>query len=285
MALNVLSRWLSRQFFKHSRNKIQLTKYSLLIGTKNGLYYLSENRSDLILPGEFYGIAVNNNQFWVFQKKNSQGQILYYSDRINNQPQIILNGLSPGCHQIEYYNQELYITDTYNNCIIKYNLSTEKMSEYYPLGKLLKGRESENYGHINSITFHKDKVYVLAHNETKKTGKNSRILVLNHNLELTNIIDTISKNAHNIVFYQGNLLVCNSLNQTLLVNNKNKEYHLATFTRGLEIVGDNILVGGSDYSERKKRSIKGGHIILLDEDYKNIDRIRMPGMVQEIRKI
>ncbi|QTL99723.1 hypothetical protein GM661_18070 [Iocasia frigidifontis] len=260
-----------------------------IVATKRGLFILRNNKLYKILQGRFYGITKYNDNLYIFERLgNLKGRIIHLALNKNYSFQkdgkILIDNISPGCHQIDFINNYLYITDSYNNRILKCDLQNIDCDEFYPLGKLKNGRNSKNYGHINSI-YKKEKEFLLmCHNETTKTGRNSEILVLDENLNINRKIDTKASNAHNIVKYKEQLFYCDSMNMSLMKNGV-QVFRGKHFMRGLSVTDEYLLVGGSDYAKRNKRTKVNGYIYILDHKFRLIDSYLIPGMVQEIRRI
>jgi hypothetical protein len=158
------------------------------------------------------------------------------------------------------------------------------VQQRYPLGSLEEGRKSANYAHINSVYGFSDRIYLVCHNETKKTGKLSQIAVLDHSIEVRELIMTKARNAHHVGMYKGQTYCCDSLGGGLLCDGKTV-FTTDLFTRGLSISDDGILLGGSEYAARSKRESASGAIFLLDHDFNLQQMIQLPGMVQEIRRL
>lgn len=256
----------------------------LIIATKNGLYILENNHLYKILNGEYYGITLYGNNTYIFEKINNKGRIIAFKKSIcvKQKYEIFIDDISPGCHQIDFIDNYLFITDTYNNRLLKYNLDGDKINEYYPLGKLSNSRESHNYSHINSIYGFRESIYILCHNESKKTGKKSEIIKLNNKMKVIKKIKIDALSAHNCVIYDDKILVCDSLNKRLIYDNI-EVLKCNLFTRGLSVFNDLIFVGGSEYANRDKREFAKGAIFVLDNNFNLIDKVKMPAMVQEIR--
>lgn len=257
----------------------------IVVATKNGLYVLNEGKLSRILGGEFYGITKFKDQIYVFEKAKEKGRVIILDQRFENDFfEVLIDDLSLGCHQIDIIQSKLFITDTYNNRILIYDIKGELLDVKYPIGKLKYGRSSANYGHINSMYEYKDQIYLLCHNESKKTSRKSEILKLDKELELIDRFSVEAFSAHNCVFYESELIICDSLNNSVISNNKIK-FKSNFFTRGISITKTHILIGGSEYSSRSARSYASGVIFVLDCNFQLIEEISIPGMVQEIRNI
>lgn len=269
------------------RASLKSKKY--IIATKNGLYLFDNDRDYKLLNGRFYGIAKYNDIIYVFERVGDlKGRILKLTfDKKYNfdkKVDVVIDDLSPGCHQIDIFDEYLYITDTYNNRILKYNIYDMSFKEFYPLGKLENGRGSENYAHINSIYKHKEHFYLMCHNETTKTDNESEILRTDNYFNIIEIINTSSVNAHNILIYDDKIYHCDSMNKQLKSENE-VVFEGDYFTRGLSYDGELFIVGGSEYAKRSERTKVNGYIYVLNDNLNLLDNFEVPGMVQEIRRI
>ena len=264
-----------------------------LISTKNGLFYIENYFLFKIMNGEFYGITVvSKSQFLIYQKGLNTGKIFLLTKENNNfvYKKTILNNLSNGIHQIDLVDDKLFIANTYNNSIdiYKYDnvlISLTKMDEIFPDGKLLIGRKSKNYLHLNSVYFKKGLLYALSHNETSKSNKPSEIFIYDlKTKKIVKKIKTSSGNAHNILVHKKNLFHLDSMNKEIKVNNLSF-LKLDKFLRGLSVSNDFITVGGSDYAKRVNRNSAKGCIYFLSHNSEILEIVNIDGMVQEIRKI
>lgn len=279
-------------FTKISYNEVTLRNRneipgSYLVATKKGLYHLKNSKMFLVMEGQFYGITLHNNRVFVFQKINRKGRLIEFyisNEGILYHSNVIMMQLSEGCHQIDWINGQLLIMDSYNNRILSFNLSTGGSKGFFPLGYLREGRQSHNYAHMNSILKVENYYLLYCHNETKKTGRPSSILVLSEPQNVLKEIQTTDENGHNIVAFQGRLYHCDSMNGTLKADSE-VVFKCPHFTRGLSINKDVIIVGGSEYAERSQRQFATGHLYVLSLDHKLLDDFPMPGMVQEVRRI
>lgn len=257
-----------------------------LISTKNGLFFNRKNYLIKILDGEFYGIG-REKYTYVYQNQGIKGRILKIdikNDNIKN-IEVFLENIDPGCHQMEIDKGKIYLTNTHKNSILIIEIKNKKITEKFPIGKIISREKSRNYGHINSIFFD-NKIYLLAHNDSVRTKKNSEILIFDINFNLLDRKKTSAKSAHNIVKYDNKIIVCDSLNKRLIdVENNQTLAEFDLFTRGISINKDEILIGGSEYKSRIKRNFSIGKIYVLNKDFKVIREEKLPGMVQEIRCI
>jgi len=262
---------------------------NFLVATKRGLYQIRENKLYLLLKGNFYGVAQTKQRIFAFERIGRKGRIITLDTTDTHtiaNASVYLRNLSPGCHQMDIYKGMLFVCDTYNNRVLKIDLFNKEIrGAYYPLGQLSNGRQSGNYGHINSIYLRESETFALCHNETTKTHKPSQIIILGHDFSVQNIIDTTSGSAHNIIPWNQSFLHCDSINGSLKLGDETV-FDASCFTRGVSITRKHIVLGGSEYANRDIREYGKGYLFVLDrKDYNCLHRTEFPGMVQEIRRL
>jgi hypothetical protein len=259
-----------------------------VVATQNGLYLLKNKNLYFLMNGEYYGITMYQNSLIIYEKLTNSGRLLKIKIgedyTLEDRVEILLERVPHGCHQIDVLDHFLFITDTYNNGILKYNLEDGSLDEYYPLGKLEEGRSSSNYGHINSIYFYKGYAYLLAHNETLKTQRKSEIIVTDMDFEKVRIISTKSSNAHNVFVTNDDILHCDSIGCSLNKNNISV-FKTDVLTRGLSISDNLIVLGGSGFTKRNLRPFAKGKLFFLNRNYELLNSVLFPASVTEIRRI
>ncbi len=266
-----------------------LKQSKFLVSTKKGFLLLADGQIRHLLAGQFFGISALEQSWYVFQRMSYRsGRVVRFTltgDGMSDCKQVITK-LSPGCHQIDFLDAQLYIMDTYNNRLLVFDRNGSRWSqtaEYYPGGTLSDGRKSPNYAHMNSLWRSGDgDIWLMFHNETLKTGNHSEIVRLDANHEIAQRITTDASNAHNVVSIDGKFLYCDSLASTV-VHGDQVVYRSEYFTRGLAVTDDLVLVGHSQYGARELRDELGGSIAVLDRHFNLLQVIPTPGMVQDIR--
>ena len=288
-----------KNYLKYARQLAILLKNSFvetkenwghyIVATKRGLYEIKNKKVRLLHNGEFYGVTLYNKKLYVLKRLEEQKSQLitfpFENGIINKRDrQLFMDNLDWGAHQIDFIKDHFIVMDTFNNGIQKINTKAEIVDTYYPFGQLENGRTSPNYRHMNSVFSDGKMIYVVCHNETTKTKNPSEILLLNFNFEEQNIISTQAANAHNVILYKDAKYYCDSIHSTLM---KDDTILLKTtyFTRGLSISDDFMVVGGSEYSTRKRRKFAKGALFFIDHQGQLLDSLTMPGMVQEIRRL
>ncbi|MGB0598534.1 MAG: hypothetical protein ACPGLY_17740 [Rubripirellula sp.] len=263
---------------------------SLLVSTKRGFFHFVDGEIRRLLDGQFFGVTGHDGAWFFFQRVSKwSGRIVQFGFKgkraIN--PRQVITRLSPGCHQIDFLGSDLYVTDTYNNRLCVYETvagELKKRGQYFPGGELANGRQSSNYAHMNSIWRSDSDIYVLFHNETKKTGRHSEIIRLDTNHAIAERISTTASNAHNVVNVDGEFLFCDSLYGKLM-SGDSVVYQSEYFTRGLAVTPDLVFLGASEYGARETRDQLAGGITVLDRRFNFRHFIPTPGMVQDVRAV
>ncbi len=267
----------NEDFTKHSIRG-DTTNIDFLIATQSlGLLFYNNGKIIRFFKEKgFYGITKFSGTFFAFHKTGMHGNIISFRIESNKaiDVKLIIKGLSRGIHQIDFIGQDLYVTNTYDNSILiysnlvsKHNLHWKDYNKIiYPNGKLQNGRKSSNYNHFNSLFKHKNKIFLIAHNETKKTNRPSEIFSLNSfTLNTLGRQKIAGSNCHNIYINNKEKMYCNSLEGTLNINGENIISHKNIFTRGLSVSDKYLLLGGSDIQpNRLKREKTNGYIYIYD---------------------
>lgn len=265
----------------------ELNSLQILIGARKGVYLIDKGRLIHLLAGHTYGISEWQDRWYAHQRGKRGDRIVSFDlrDGQMEDPRVEITDLSPGCHQIDFIGDELYITETYKNRILIYTNESGKMVRkkiWYPKGVLKKGRESDNYVHMNSVWSDGNHVYVLFHNETVKTGRQSEYVILDDNGRVVQTFSTPYQNAHNFIKLGDQHFICDSMNSSLSVNGS-PVYQLGMLTKGLAITDQFILVGGSEFAQRQDRDIKGGALHILDRNFDLLCAVDFPASISEVR--
>ncbi|MEC9209214.1 MAG: hypothetical protein VX762_02180 [Bacteroidota bacterium] len=273
-------------------------KFLISTQTQGLILYNKGILIQLLKEKGFYGITQNDDLYFTFYITGLHGKIISFRLDNNKIKDVTtrIKGLSKGIHQIDFIDDDLYVTNTYQNSILVYQDMQQKQELHwkqhdkiiYPNGKIKKGRASNNYNHFNSIFRFKDNIYLIAHNETKKTKRVSEIYTLSLNNHKTIIKEKINgSNCHNIYKDNNNYMYCKSLEGTLTINNKDVIFHKNKFTRGLSVSDKYIILGGSEVNlKREERKNTNGDIYLYNSDFELAQTISIKNtQIQEIRQI
>jgi hypothetical protein len=262
-----------------------------LVAAGRGLYLVRDGRVRVLARGRFYGLARDQDVHYAYcsHPRGQRGSIYRFTleaGRISTSRRLF-SRLSRGVHQIDLVDDRLLACDAYRNELVVLDRRGRLRRRIHPLGRLRHGRASANYAHLNSVHAVDDRLYVLAHNETYKTGRRSEVLVLDRDrLTLRDRIPDVGACAHNVVARDGLFLVCDSLGGSL-TDHGQVVFKPSTFTRGLAVGDDLILLGGSVYSERGVRLAADVFVYVLDRRFEHLGTltIKDAGQVHEIRML
>lgn len=256
------------------------------VGTSRGLLLYREGGFIRLCGGKVYGITFERpDDLLFFQRLPESFGRLVRCDTVTGGLRPLVNFLSTGIHQIDFIQGRMAVMDTYNNALCFYDPAGKAVRRLYPNGPLENGRSSPNYCHFNSVFATPDQVFLVAHNQTKKTGRSSEIYRLDRELRHLEVLATRSGAAHNVALIQGDLWHCNSLEGTLVVGECPVFQDRRYFTRGLAVNERHVLVGGSEFAKRSDRAASSGVVVALNRSFEEVGRFRLRGCgdVYEIR--
>ena len=266
---------------------------SFLCATSDQGLLLIENKNiTRLIQGKFYGIT-RWSEGWLVVIQKKFYCCIWSINLETKEKTPVCWGLPRGVHLIDWHNNKLYITDTYNNCVgvISHSqLSSGKhwnsAIKYYPDGELTNGRLSTNYRHFNYVFVKNSTIYLVAHNETAKTGRSSELFELDFNFTLLNRSNLSGSSCHNVAFIKNSIVFCNSLEGTVCVGDKNV-VKTNMFTRGLSISSNCYVVGTSSNSRLKSNRLNGvSEILMFDEMWNFLAKYYIPkSQICEIRRI
>jgi len=275
----------------------QKTETSFLIGSNSGLLAYQKGSLIRLLPNPIYGITRLKNYYYALQRIGRSSRILKFTLTVTpndnivvSNVNIIVSGLSVGIHQIDFIGVLLFAADAYNNAISVFKEDGSLVEKIYPSGKLKYNNIfCGNYRHYNSVFCDGEVIYLIAHNNSLKTGKESEIHILNY-CEHYKIIDKIKHTglaAHNVIKLNEDLFYCDSLRSTILKNDRVILKIDKYLTRGLAIDDNYIIVGGSEFAFGKKRLTSSGCVFISDREGKILNRIfvKRSGGISEIRML
>lgn len=268
----------------------------LLIGTIHGLLLFDGETLTKLFAGSIYGISFYRGRWYAFQKLEhkygSTGRLVSFKFTGSSVTQIRVevSNLDPDIHQIDFIGNILFVTDTANNAIIKYKIKNHRLihlKTVWPSGKLANGLKSENYVHLNSVFSHGKSKYIVFHNHTNKTQRNSEVAVLKDDETVEEIMPTRFACAHNYVLVGDEAYICDSWNRAVYYG-EHKILQCNEFTRGIALTNSQVFIGGSHVVERIKRGHPSltGKVYRLDANTNEIvDVLELPGIgnIYEIR--
>jgi len=271
------------------------------LGTKTGLLYFDGRTLWRLLEGRVYGITCYKERWyatWNYpialgsKRLSTAGAIVSF--RFENEQiedlRVDVAPLDQELHQIDAWERHIYVTDTAKNRVLAYSKSRNRLEyarAYHPNGILRNGKTSSNYAHINSVFRHEDHVYLMYHNQTEKTSRNSEIAVLQLDWQVKRVVETEGNSAHNVYSDGNEVVFCDSLNGRLIQEGR-VLIDVGTYLRGLAVSDTFWLVGGSEHAKREERGFTDGVVYQYDPSSDEIiATLAIPdcGSLYEIRLI
>ena len=271
-----------------ARARGDLAGFPYLVATKRGLFAAGPDQYRLIAPGHYYGVSFRDGGIYCFEKLAGRGRVVRYRREGNRigEGRVVIRDLSEGCHQIDWAGDFLYVTDTYNNRVLKFDGAYRQVAEFYPLGRCERGRASDNYAHINSVVFFAGYAFLVCHNETAKTGRASQVLRCSPDFEVLQTYERCGASAHNIVLLPDrSALVCDSGGAQVIDLHGAVRAKVDLFTRGLSVNATEVVVGGSELADRGSRERVRGKLYFFAPNFTLLRTLSLPGMVQEVRRL
>ena len=235
--------------------------------------------------GTYYGLADDGTHYYVaarrrlvssrIDKREESGVILV----LDRQYKVLDQWVAPfplrDMHQIQWHQNHLWVTCTYEN-MIGILQPDWTWDVWYPLGEAMGPQRDIN--HINTITFDENRVHLLAHN----WGQSE---LLTFDIDSRDLLarQPLGQQAHNLWFEQGQWLTCSSI-EGKIVGTKGFEFDTGQFPRGAAHVGEYRVIGLSAIAERNQRDFCDGELLILDTNWQEVDRISLPneGLVLDL---
>lgn len=258
---------------------------SFLFSASSGLFLFDNNKILKICDERCFGITKKDNFFYftTSPEKYSYPSMIYrVNEDFNNCVLEKVFFTAADLHQIDFFENRFYVTDTKNNRILVCHQG--KWVSLYPAGKIEK-RHSKNYAHFNSLFITKEHTYILAHNDTIHSKRNSQIYSLrNKNFEIEKIIDSGASCAHDLVFHDHKFYFSDSMGSKFMIGDKAYLDTKGFLTRGFAYNGTTALVGGSAIADRENRGKLGSAIFIIqkNEEVSQINLQPSFGQIYEI---
>lgn len=247
-----------------------------------------QNRTIDTLPlGEknffsYYGISWDENHMFLVDSVNNvlRSSIKVYDKKFN-----LITTLMPNiqdAHQIQYYDNRLYICDTSKDMCKVYN--TRKKAYEEPFFINFGGKDTL---HVNSVAVYDNLLYLLCH------GKENGASVMVYNIKTRECVDSWAHGleAHNIVRYKNKFLTCSSEERRMLFKDGSVLYSTSwnTYLRGIALGHNYMCVGESRYSGVDRDARMRGKCFVSVFDVASNKRIGCvvidSGVIYEVRAI
>jgi hypothetical protein len=270
-----------------------LTGFDYLVATRKGLFVARPGAHRQIAYGQFYGIAIDGDTIYAFEAcdrpriRSHRGRIVRLRHRAGRiaHADVLVRTLDNGCHQIDIIDGALYVTDTYNQRLLRIPLDGDEPEPLHPIPAPVEG-DPDSYHHVNSLLACGDAIYLLLHNDSGRTGRDSAIAVFDRLWNRTGTIPLAGQGCHSLAMLEdGTLLSCGSAAGEIIGTDGRAIKISGRMTRGLSVDAAQIVVGGSVFLEREARDDAPGSVDFLTRDYAPIGSVELPGPVMEIRRI
>ena len=182
-----------------------LTGFDHLVATRKGLFIARPGAHRQIAYGQYYGIAIDGETIYAFEAcdrpriRSNRGRIVRLRHRAGRieQADVLARNLDNGCHQIDIIDDALIVTDTYNQRLLRIPLEGGAPEILAPLPLPIEG-EPDTYVHVNSLLACGDVLYLLLHNDSGRTGRNSEIAAFDRHWNRTGTIPLAGQGCHSL---------------------------------------------------------------------------------------
>ena len=203
-----------------------------------------------------------------------------------------LRGLLRGIHQIDFVGDSLWIVDTFHDRVVVVPVGAighhwrRHSAMYYPVGRSGIGREQPNHVHFNSVLGWDGGIYLVAHHDGAKTGRDSELFLLDPDGTVRDREPMGGSDCHNIAILDGYRVFCRSREGTVSVNGQDV-LRLDGYVRGLSLGHDFQIVGTSAVSSHRDQRAKGnGTVVVADRGFTPLATVILPRtQVYEIRRV
>jgi len=274
----------------------RLSGFSHLLASRQGLYAIGLTGFVKISSGQFFGMTLRDSALYCFESLGPSlaplphfGRIVRF-DIVNETIEaatVVAKGLPNGCHQMDFIGCDLFVCDTHNTRILRFDGEFTNYRTYLPFGQIQFQDFAAGYPHLNSIVGHGGDVYVMLHNYTAQSGVSSQIAIWQpESGQVTKTLTVDGGGCHNIVFLEdGKILFCNTDGGALTCGRRTVAQFGRLLTRGLSVDSDMVVVGSSLFALRDSRKSVTGEVWFLDRQYRQLARFVVPAAPTEIRKI
>lgn len=269
-----------------------LSEFSHVVATRQGLWGVSRRRSELLAPGAYFGLTRDGASILAFDKgaigagAGLPGRILRFSLDRDAQTaigvEVVVDGLDAGCHQIDLVDGRLHIVDTHHQRILVHDLRGPYLQTLRPVP--FAGDRASNpadYVHLNGFVARGAVRWYMLHNNGQRP---SELLRTDAAMTRAERIPLAGTGCHDIVpLEDGDLLYCASA-QGLVASTRGRRAAVipGLMTRGLSVGDAGIVVGSSLFGPRHLRAGLPGAVSFLDRDLRLLGHVALPGSPTDI---
>lgn len=203
---------------------------SHFVSSRDGLFVFDKTLTK-ILDGKFFGMAHYNSVWYIFgfegdiysgEKTGKIYSFRYQHDGVLTDLKTHASGLDNGCHQMTIYKNHIYILETYLQRVVKIPIEGTGFEYIYPWKSAVNSHyegPNEDYMHVNAITIHDGRFFVMCpnlKNETKK--ETSKIQVFSYSWQLLDEYQLDRWFCHDLVPLGHEIYFCDALNTICRLN-------------------------------------------------------------------
>lgn len=235
--------------------------------------------------GLYYGITNSDENIFVASRnrmvsssvpiEKEEGEILIFDFDFN-----LIDSIKPpfslrDMHEIAWHDGRLWVTCSYDNLIAIWDGAV--WDKWFPLPQDQDGPHDMH--HYNSFLFEEKKIWLLAHNQ----GDSELFCFACQDRKIIKHVK-MGSHAHNIWKKGEELFTCSS-GEGKIISDAGFELQIGSFPRGYQHVEGARYVGINEYAERKDRDWTESHILIFDDDWRELGRLDLPdeGMILDIR--
>ena len=270
----------------------QLADAEWLIASDRGVFALGPSGVRTVLYGWFFGIHRHEEHLYLFEncamrdRSVDLGRIvrLTIAQRRLVDPQVLVTGLHPNCHQLAVIGGLLCLLDTANQTIRRYHLDGVPVDAIVPFPVAEPTDTSGGYLHINSLAQIGERIALLLHNGIAKPERNSELVWFDAAWNLITRASVPGRCCHDIVADANGTLWHSASQSGELIASDGRRFKLTDrlMTRGIAFADERMLVGLSSFGPRQLRDELRGSVALLDRDCRMEKQIELPGSPTDI---
>lgn len=269
-----------------------MTGYSHIVSTRGGLLAIAPDRWKRLCYGMFFGLVSRPDALFVFEscdlprERTAMGRVLRFdkTDVGLSKGRILIQGLDNGCHQMDVIDNELVLTDTYNQRLLVVPTQGGSVREIHPLPEARLNDWGGGYHHVNSILPVADQILLMLHNGAD-AGRRSAIAAFDRQWSAVWTHQLPGPGCHDLTIDEGGALVsCNSMAGAVMTSDGRTTSVSSMMTRGLSVDPSGIVVGSTQYASRKDRSQASGMVSFLSPDLDRQADLSLPSGPTAIRR-
>lgn len=265
-------------------------KFDYVVASRNGLYLVNRDAWTKFCDGVFFGVTVHQGQLYCFESGQSacnpskRGRIVRFDpDDGSAEPEVLVEGLDDGCHQVDFIGDAFFIVDTYRQAVLEFDRGLRPIATHYPVPAAAFNDWKGGYVHMNSIIGRGEDILLMLH---KGSFGPSEVIAVDREFQIRRRMPLAGHRCHDLVpLEDGRLLYCDSTAGSLVVHGGPSIKIDTMMTRGLAVGQAEIAIGSSLFTERIGRRAIPGFLTFLDREYNRLARLELPAAPTQIRRL